>query len=647
MKNNYKFPLAVYVLFHSGFAEGEKYFDMIYQLLCRDVERPLSDGIDIPVYLRTDSGDDTHIPQIDFSQSDKTAIIILIDEKMFCSLIWRKYIGWIVKNVSKRIKIYSIELCQYAFEITSATKKIQGINLNTFSFKENWTLIQTRLLENLYRLIIQSDQKVSLFISHAKKDGELEAKKFRDYLRGNSKLNSFFDENDILDGNDFTKQIESNLKNNLLLIFKTDNYSEREWCRKEILIAKENDIPTVIINNMKHKERRVFPYMGNCPMLCYNEDYSESIIVLLKVALNQEFQKKFLAKIKQMSNNIDCIIPHYPELFSFLSINKRKKQNVVYPEPPLGTEEQTILKKFDSKIKFLTPAEAFIATSRKSLDNIKIAVSVSESDDMQKYGCSKTLLKDTVLELSRYLLKAGAGLVYGGDLRKDGFTEAFEDFSYYYGKKENSDKTIKYFSNYFAWPIYLTITESQKADFIHKRVEPVFVDPPKNCKNPKKFLVPCGNENCLIWANSLTKMRKEMEKNVDARIIIGGTLSNFKGRYAGIIEEFIIAAQKKHPIYLIGGFGGASKAIANKMQQGSFDLYKEALKGASYEDFINYYNLNNPKNKINYKKITSIIKNYKFDNGLTDIENKQLWKSNNVIEIVALVLKGLLSKIGV
>ena len=38
-KEQLKMPLATYVLYHSEYAEGEKAFEVIYQLLCRDVER--------------------------------------------------------------------------------------------------------------------------------------------------------------------------------------------------------------------------------------------------------------------------------------------------------------------------------------------------------------------------------------------------------------------------------------------------------------------------------------------------------------------------------------------------------------------------------------------------------------------------------
>ena len=234
-------------------------------------------------------------------------------------------------------------------------------------------------------------------------------------------------------------------------------------------------------------------------------------------------------------------------------------------------------------------------------------------------------------------------MVYGGDLRKEGFTEAFENFSYQYGAKEKTNKEEKYFTNYFAWPIYLNITESDKAEFIHCRVETKFVDAPKGVVDPKIFVPPVGNDNLNIWAHSLTKMREEMESNVDARIIIGGRLSGFKGKYAGLIEEFLIASAKGHPIYLIGGFGGAAKAIVEIIEKKNVDLRKLAEETPYYSDFVGYYNYYNRENsdKIDYDVITDRIKNYSFVNGLTPEENEELCHTTNILKIVSLVLKGL------
>ena len=186
----------------------------------------------------------------------------------------------------------------------------------------------------------------------------------------------------------------------------------------------------------------------------------------------------------------------------------------------------------------------------------------------------------------------------------------------------------------------MNITESIKAEFIHCRVKPEFVDAPKGVVDSKIFVPPVGNDNLNIWAHSLTKMRKKMERNVDARIIIGGRLSGFKGKYAGLIEEFLIASAKGHPIYLIGGFGGAAKAIVDLIENKDVDLCKLAEEIPSYSGFVKYYNSMN-RDRINYEYITSQIRNYSFDNGLTSEENEELCHTTNILKIVSLVLKGL------
>ena len=47
-----------------------------------------------------------------------------------------------------------------------------------------------------------------------------------------------------------------------------------------------------------------------------------------------------------------------------------------------------------------------------------------------------------------------------------------------------------------------------------------------------KFFEPTTPSKMFLWANSLSIMRKEMEENVNARIVLGGKIVNFKGRMA-------------------------------------------------------------------------------------------------------------------
>ena len=48
------------------------------------------DGLDIPVFFRTDMAN--QIPPIDINFSNKTIAILLVDDNMYCNTIWDEYI---------------------------------------------------------------------------------------------------------------------------------------------------------------------------------------------------------------------------------------------------------------------------------------------------------------------------------------------------------------------------------------------------------------------------------------------------------------------------------------------------------------------------------------------------------------------------
>lgn len=653
MSSSIKMPLSVYVLYHKDYKEGKEIYTYMYHLLCRDPERPLTDGIDIPVFLRTGGGGQ-EIPKIKFDQSSKNAIFLLVDELMYCCPTWKEYIKSLLLTLDENTKIYPISLFKYAYDINTDLQKKQFVILKSFSVKSNWNEFQTRIFDILIRFITKKDiQKLKLFISHSKKEvdnlGEIKAKELRDFLRTDTKLDSFFDANDIVDGYDFEKQIKANVERSLFIILETNTYSDREWCRIEALAGKRNKVPGIVVSLVNGSVKRSFPYLGNVPVIRYNNSWVEVTNLLLRTALDQYYQEKLLIEIRNSIAPDDyCILPFAPELLSFSLIDKKKK--ILYPEPPLGSEEIDFLKTFESRASFMTPMQAYSEVS-KSLNDKTIAISISDSEDIQHYGGDEALLKDITIELSRHILVAGGRLIYGGDLREQGFTELFADLSCQYGKHEKTDRDIKYFTNYFAWPIYLNLTKTHESDFEHSRVSIVKVDAPEECPQNliDDFIAPNSPENSFLWAKSLTKMRLQMEEDVDARILLGGPTYGYKGRYSGIIEEFIISQAKEHPIYLLGGFGGASTAIVDIIE-GTLPetyLFGEAEKDSSYTDFLKYYNKKENIDPINYTKVYKGIRDNGIAglrNGLNNEENRLLFHSTNVLEIVALILKGLNNK---
>lgn len=171
MKKN----LAVYILYHSLYEQGKTVYGDIYRLLCRDANHPFQDGLDIPVYLRT-GGEEQNmaIQPISIENLEKTFILLLVDDNMYCSKVWHKYIGEIVslqhRNADK-IQILCVELSRFAFDIGHGLSGNQFIRLKSFSIPSNWKEFQIRLFDNLIRFFKGNElEKLKIFISHSKKD---------------------------------------------------------------------------------------------------------------------------------------------------------------------------------------------------------------------------------------------------------------------------------------------------------------------------------------------------------------------------------------------------------------------------------------------------------------------------------------------
>lgn len=641
-----KTPLSIHVLYHSAYKEGSQVYSMLYKTLCRDSESPFMDGLDIPVYFQT--GDDNGLTNMAKAGSEKSLLLLLVDINMFCSPVWREYIQNLLgDNTDDKLKIVGVKLDSHAFSFLECLSKDQMIVLQTESVMDNLDEFKTRLFETIIRYLggAKTD-KVSIFISHSKRDkgntGEAMAKEVRQFLFSDTKLRGFFDVNDILDGYQFDQQIKDNVKESLVLVLFTDTFSSREWCRIEALTAKENMKPMVVVSQLQEGAERLFPYIGNVPSIVFHGDWRPVINLLLRTAIDYIYESLLL---ESMCDAQSTYLPYPPEAHS-LSVLKDDKTTIYYPEPPLGNEEIEVLnsisEQMTTKKTFKTPMEQQAAVNQ--LSDAQIAISVSDSEDLQSLGIGKDMLCDLTVELSRHILKAGGKMIYGGDLRKDGYTKLFRDLSDQYGKYEKEKHDVSYFTNYLSWPLYNRMSLIDKADYLSCRVQLVECEPsasvPTEMKN--EFLPPVNDELRYMWSTSLTAMRQQAEAQAKARVLVGGKVKGFSGCMAGIVEEFITAKQANHPVYLIGGFGGAAKLLSEIIEKDTVNsevLLNIACEDAKYREQFGYYDAQG--HHIDYSILDTITLADLRNNGLTDDENLRLFHSVNIMEIVSLVLKGL------
>lgn len=640
--DDFKTPLAIVVAYDKQFTGGLSIYEDLYHLLCRNANEPLIDGLDIPVYFQTNQEDGIIYDVRKTINADKVVVLLLVDLCMFNSSAWTNYINELVNDDKNGVvKVLPVALCQYAFDINHELGKQQYIRLKSYDIRACWQEFLIRFYDDLIRTVCDSQEKLQIFISHTKKDedhlGIEKANELKAHLRADTKLNSFYDANDILDGYSFGDQIKENVKKSLLVILETETYSDREWCRIEAIVGKENHVPTVVVSLFNGKIPRTFPYLGNTPKIRFEGNWDEVICLLLRTALDKYYEERYLENFRQANSKV---IPMMPE---FINIGKVDGvDQILYPEPPLGNEELEVVKRQFPTITFNTPSQIFSAS--RFLEGKSVAISISESPDSSTLGIGKAMFEDLSVELARHFLISGAHLVYGGDLRPGGFTELFKDLAYQYGIYEK-DKTLKnYFTNYLAWPIYIGMSPSTQAEYKSCRVLCQKSTIPDTIPTDlhSQMVPPSTVENLYYWAESLKAMRLEMESNIDARIILGGRVAGFKGYMPGLYEEAIIAANCKHPIFLLGGFGGAASRLIKllKGETTSEKLFEECCSHHLYQEFVSY--LDKEKAEMNFKALDVFSNNMDvLKNGLSKEDNERLFVTTNVTEIIALVLKGL------
>lgn len=192
-----------------------------------------------------------------------------------------------------------------------------------------------------------------------------------------------------------------------------------------------------------------------------------------------------------------------------------------------------------------------------------VALSVSESPDLQSLGLSDGDLHDAVCHIVTQLLAGGTGLAYGGDMRVGGFTELLgEPLRRYRAAGVGV-------TNYLAWPVHAGMETGELADGV-----------PPNClgdvsirlldmdggdvplRNHQKYeMQPTGNE----WSVGLTAMRRIVCAESDALVALGGRVDGYIGVMPGIAEEALLALEARKPVFLMGGFGGCACGIAETM----------------------------------------------------------------------------------
>lgn len=285
--------------------------------------------------------------------------------------------------------------------------------------------------------------------------------------------------------------------------------------------------------------------------------------------------------------------------------------------------------------------------SKTFLHGKKIAISVSECEDLELLGLSDQHLTDVSIEIARYLIVNGGTLLYGGDLREKGFTNLFAELSFQY--KYIQDKERR-FVNYFPFPNSRSITLDVKTAFFKQQVEPIILDLPKHLDDidTAKAYKPLEDlEDRYVFSECLADMRIKMASDCNARIVVGGRQKGYLGYLPGIAEEAYHTMLAEKPIYILGGFGGAAKSLTDAI----LGRQPEKLRNENqyHSEFLKKFKetyQGKTKTPTDFTEVVMFFNGYSIEklsslNGLTVEENQIIFESTNIHELVYLIIKGL------
>jgi len=656
-------PLSVSLMWHpSDIHSVEPILDVVRASFARDKDKPFSRGLNIPLFFFSSHNTNDAPSDSPLVHGKMNLIFVFTSVNTNGHENWRKYVETLPSSPSHNIVPIAIDRAGLAHKGSLVGKNC----IRTYDWpSENKDLyVILSMAHEIYRYNCQSinqndtskNSSITIFLSHAKTGdtGWLHAEEIKKFI-DNTNINRFFDSTDISPGFQFDQEIEKSIKDSTFVAIESDAYSSRYWCQREILCAKQNNRPIIVVNSLNDYEDRIFPAASNVPCVHISSDTPVSQRDILRILSGSILETvrhfhsmqclEFYKESGWISN--DCVLSSRPpELRQAIKAKVSKQVKICYPEPPIYSDEADWHS--DLGIEAFTPLWNIAEQNCFAQKRIGISISDVQDDGFSRNHIHSDHLIRLAQDLGRHLLARSATLIYGGDLRPNGFTEFILDEANILKERVGAD--LPKIENHLAWPIYMSGPEivAWRAKYSHimKTVEHEI---PEGVSTVKEiFLPPNTPENSYIWSRCLTEMREQSIASSNVRICAGGKLSGYKGKMPGVLEEILIALKKNTPIYLIGAFGGVtgdvcSSILGSKVTE-SFTESWQVSHNEGYADLQEFARTH--RQGCDYKKVVEMIQGCSLldlagKSGLGKEEYKRLMISPFIDECVHLVMKGL------
>lgn len=397
--------LEIYVVWHPGDAPGVEVADTLLEHFRGTAYSGLIGGA-IDVYMRSESKSGSRtdapssLPVLDpppygLALPAFTAVVIVAGSELANAVeepgLWRDYLEAIAAAHGARpesMAVFPVSVARLALDGTQLGAIVGGYQQAAAEawgkpgFKE--TLCRD-LSQGIAQMVEPDHQRLSVFISHTKRLTVTEkgdVSRLLELVRqviARTRLKEFFDASDLQPGDDWAPRLIAEAAHGALLAVRTDLYSSRAWCQREVVTAKLHGMPVVVLDALTVGEERGSFLMDHVPRVAGHREPEGWQGDAVRRALGQlvdECLKRALWRTQHqlakgaLEVDIDWWADHAPEPLTFaewldtkIDRNAKRREPIIvlHPDPPLGREEKAVLVQIgrlsglDGPFEFLTP----------------------------------------------------------------------------------------------------------------------------------------------------------------------------------------------------------------------------------------------------------------------------------------------------
>ncbi len=318
--------------------------------------------------------------QADTTDAQYVAVVPIMGNAMATAIEqdeggWRNYVMQMVKargDGTGRVGIFSCSLHGPATNGTALGKLLGPLQrLNSTGTADDPRGMQLcRDLAQAITQFLSGMARLTVFLSHTKHAGHPDAADVpglialvRDII-SKTHLGTFFDASDIQPGMEWETELNAKASSSAMLALRTDLYPTREWCQREIVLAKRAGLPVVMGDAMGFREERGSFLMDHVPRVPIRYEQGQwsrrDVYRALNLLVDECLKRALWARQKELApDSIGADVawwaPHAPEpltladwlISSAPKVGARKKKTaklrVLHPDPALAPDEREVL----------------------------------------------------------------------------------------------------------------------------------------------------------------------------------------------------------------------------------------------------------------------------------------------------------------